>query len=298
MTAHDPGVSITLWLADVRQFVQLHAPDITPVLDAYAGEARHGREYIADDLAALQPGAQVLELGAGALLLSCQLAREGFQVTALEPVGRGFSHFERLHNLVFELARARGHAPVLLRLPAEELAMAGQVDYAFSINVMEHVQDFPRVIERVLHSLKPGARYRFTCPNYLFPYEPHFHLFTLFSKPLTARLRAARIFNRPDMSDAAEVWHSLNWISVPAVARAVRAVPGAVAYFNRRLLVRTVERMATDPQFAARHAGALRVVLLTLLRLRLQKLFALLPASLQPVMDCVIATRARVSGGA
>ena len=292
---HPPLVlSMDAWLVDVRDFVQRQAPDIAQVLDAYAGEALYGRSYISYDLAALRPGP--LELGAGALLLSCQLAREGFQVTALEPVGRGFSHFDRLHLLVLEFAQSRGHAPAMLRLPAEELAIARQVDFAFSINVMEHVQDFPRVIECVLRSLKPGASYRFTCPNYLFPYEPHFNLFTLFSKSLTMRVRASRIINHPEVADAKEVWNSLNWISVPAVARAVRAVPRAVVVFNRQLLTRTVERMATDPQFAARHTGALRLVLLAILRLRLQTMFAWVPASLQPVMDCVIATRAPVLG--
>ena len=292
----DGACGIGLWLADVRSFVLDQAPEIVPVLDAYAGEAQYGRSFIAADLARLVPGAHVLELGAGSLLLSCQLAREGFQVTALEPVGPGFSHFDRLRDLVLEFARSRGHAPRLLTMPAEQLDMRGQVDFAFSVNVMEHVVDVTRVIERVAASLKAGARYRFTCPNYLFPYEPHFNLFTLFSKTMTARFRSRRIFERPDMPDAAEVWRSLNWISVPMVAQAARALAGIDVKFNRQLLVHTVERMASDPQFAARHTGVLRVVLLALLRFRLHRLFGMVPASLQPVMDCSIA-RPVATGG-
>ena len=292
----DRLAGISSWLADVRSFVLDQSPGLLPVLDAYAGEAQHGRSFIAADLARLVPGAHVLELGAGSLLLSCQLAREGFQVTALEPVGPGFSHFDRLRDLVLGFARSRGHAPTLLTMPAEQLDIRSQVDFAFSVNVMEHVVDVARVIERVSRSLKAGACYRFTCPNYLFPYEPHFNLFTLFSKALTARLRSRSIFQRPDMPDAVEVWRSLNWISVPMVAQAARAIAGIDAKFNRQMLVHTVERMASDAQFAARHTGVLRVVLLALLRFRLHRLFAMVPASLQPVMDCSIARRGAIGG--
>jgi hypothetical protein len=42
---------------------------------------------------AIALGAAVLEIGAGSLLLNCQLMKEGFAITTLEPLGAGFSDF-------------------------------------------------------------------------------------------------------------------------------------------------------------------------------------------------------------
>jgi 2-polyprenyl-3-methyl-5-hydroxy-6-metoxy-1,4-benzoquinol methylase len=180
--------SIDSWLADVRVYVSEKAPNMLSTLDVYLGEARFGRQYIADDLMRLHQGAMVLEVGAGSMLLSCQLVREGFQVTALEPTGAGFSHFERMRKLVLQRAEVLGCLPRMLDQSAEALSEQNCFDYAFSVNVMEHVEDIALSIGNVGSSLKHGATYRFTCPNYLFPYEPHFNIPTLFSKRLTEKL--------------------------------------------------------------------------------------------------------------
>ncbi len=117
-----PAFAIEFWLAEVRpQFVD-SAPGLLPLFDAYSAEALFGRRYIDFDLKRLRPGARVLEVGAGSLLLSCQLIREGFEVTALEPTGEGFSHFDQMRQMVLDKARAHGCCPTILDLPAERLA--------------------------------------------------------------------------------------------------------------------------------------------------------------------------------
>ena len=281
------------WLSDVRAHVQRRAPELMGVFDAYAGEAVHGRQYIDGALATLPRGADLLEVGAGALLLSSQLAREGFRVTALEPIGPGFSHFEQLRDLVLELSHMRGHSPTLLPVPAEQLGMVDCVDLAFSLNVMEHVEDVPRVLNTVARSLKVGGKYRFTCPNYLFPYEPHFNIFTFFSKGLTARMRPQKIFGRTDIQDASELWRTLNWITVSEVVDAISNHPDLEIHFNRRYLVSTVERIGSDAQFSARHAGPLNVFLHALLRTRLHRMLVMVPSAMQPLMDCTVFKRAK-----
>ena len=61
------------------------------------------------------------------------------------------------------------------------------------MNVMEHVEDPALAVDRLTAMLVPGASYRFLCPNYLFPYEPHFNMPTFGSKALTERLMRRRI---------------------------------------------------------------------------------------------------------
>ncbi len=280
------AVPIESWLSDVRLHFSDTAPALLPLFDTYAAEARFGWRYIASDLQHLQPGAKIIEVGAGSLLLSCQLVRAGFTVTAIEPTGSGFSHFEEMRQKVHDRAAALEWLPQVLALAGEDLTERNRFDYAFSVNVMEHVDDVAHVIANVGRSLVVGAIYRFTCPNYLFPYEPHFKIPTLISKKLTERVFNRKIYGSTKMSDPSGTWSSLNWINVVGVRRAVSALPGLRATFNRLLLVSTFERIVSDPDFASRRSPAVRKLLLMAVRLRLHLLLQFMPATLQPIMDC------------
>lgn len=182
--------TISWLLTDMRTCFNDTNPELLDLFDVYAAEAAFGRRYISSDLESLPAGARILEVGAGSLLLSCQLIREGFQVTALEPIGTGFSHFEQIRQIVQSRAATLECLPQGLDLAAEALTASDTFDYVFSINVMEHVENISMVITKIVKSLKPGASYRFTSPNYLFPYEPHFNIPTLFFKRVTEKMLA------------------------------------------------------------------------------------------------------------
>lgn len=279
-------VSMDEWLQDVRAHCAQKAPDLLSLLEIYAAEALFGRHYISADTALLKPGARIVEVGAGAFLLSCQLVREGFDVTALEPTGSGFSHFEQLRELVRDRAAFLGCLPRVVDLAAEDFTEKNTFDFAFSVNVMEHVNDVPRVMANITDCLVAGASYRFTCPNYLFPYEPHFNIPTLFSKKLTRKVLFRKIFECQTMPDPSGTWESLNWINVLQVRRAAGRLKDVKAAFNRSLLVSTLERVAEDQDFASRRSPAMRGVLLWFVRLRLHQLLRFVPAVFQPIMDC------------
>lgn len=276
------------WLLEVRSCFVGASAELLSLFDIYAAEARFGRQYIATDLEGIGHGARILEVGAGSLLLSCQLKKEGYDITALEPIGNGFSHFDQMRQIVLNKAFSLGCNPTILALPAESLTANNQFDYAFSVNVMEHVDDVAIVLKNVGKSLNVGAVYRFTCPNYLFPYEPHFNIPTFFSKQLTECLLKKKIFDNPIMPDPAGTWKSLNWIDVIQVAKYVRLLQGLKLTFNRSMLATTLQRIASDQDFADRRSPVIRSLLLMLVRLRMHYLFALIPAVFQPIMDCRI----------
>jgi SAM-dependent methyltransferase len=277
------------WLGLVRDCIQENDPALLAIFEIYAGEARFGRRYIDSNLAALPAGASILEVGAGSLLLSCQLAREGFDVHALEPIGDGFSHFYRMRSLVIDRASHLGSIPKTLDIRAEDLQTRDRFDYAFSINVMEHVDEVSEVISAVGQSLKFGAIYRFTCPNYLFPYEPHFHILTVFSKRWTERLFRKRIYEKAGIPDAAGLWNSLNWVTVRRIKRAVANLPEFRVSFGRQLIVSTLERAVYDRAFASRRSRWMLVPIRGIVALRLHRFLALVPAALQPIIDCSVA---------
>lgn len=282
---------IESWLADVRKHVFRSSPDMLPILDVYEAEARFGRRYIAADIARLFKGARVLEVGAGSFLLSCQLAREGFKVVALEPMGDGFSHFEYLRELILERAEILGCVPQIVNQQAEDFSIKSYFDYAFSINVMEHVSDVKAVIVNIGDSLRPAASYRFTCPNYLFPYEPHFNIPTFFSKKITGKIFKNKILKGNGLPDPSGTWKSLNWITVWQVGKIVNRLHGLKVVFNRLFLVSTLERIGSDKEFASRRSRGLRIFIQVLIKLRMHHLAMFMPITLQPVIDCSLTRR-------
>ncbi len=288
MFALTDSPSMDSWLADIRVYVSEKAPHMLSILDVYLGEARFGRQYINDDLVRLHQGAMVLEVGAGSMLLSCQLVREGFQVTALEPTGAGFSHFESMLKLVLHRAEILGCLPRMLDQSTEALSEQNCFDYAFSVNVMEHVKDIALSIGNGGSSLKYGATYRFTCPNYLFPYEPHFNIPTLFSKRLTEKLLRGQIFCNESIPDTEGTWKSLNWIDVIQIRRSIKRLPELSVAFNRWLLVSILERVVGDKDFSMRRPKWVCVVIAALVQSRLHHIFGFLPVMLQPIIDCTV----------
>ena len=279
--------SIDSWLDGAARHLAVVAPDLSPLVADYVGEARFGASEIAGDLAALPPGAHVLEVGAGALLLSCALQAAGFRVTALEPVGAGFSHMAHLRGLVLDYAAPLGCAPELRELPAEALDSSAEFDFAFSINVMEHVSDVAQVLRRVWLALRPSAGYRFVCPNYSFPFEPHFGIPTAGSKALTWRIFQHRILASRVVVDPVGSWNSLNWITVAQVRQVCRQFDAA-PHFDGDVTYRYVQRAIGDPTFQRRHGAAMRAMATTLGATGLLGLVRLMPTAVQPAMSCLV----------
>lgn len=279
--------SIGSWLEGAHAHLRGAAPELDALVADYVGEAQFGAEIIAQELAMLSPGAPVLEVGAGTMLLSCALQAAGFAVTAVEPVGAGFSHMSTLRGLVLDYARSRGEVPALEFVAAEHLEFLARFDFAFSINVMEHVDDVEQVLQRVWRALRPGGSYRFVCPNYAFPFEPHFGIPTLGTKALTWRWLRPRILASRVVVDPVGTWNSLNWITVAQVRQVCRQFDAA-PHFDGDVTYRYVQRAIGDPTFQRRHGAAMRAMATTLGATGLLGLVRLMPTAVQPAMSCLV----------
>lgn len=275
-------------LLNLREHVFKMDSELLPLFDIYAGEARFGVSVIESDMRLLSSRSQILEIGAGVLLLSCHLQREGYEVTALEPVGQGFYHFDRLRKIILDYASEEGFTPALLMIPAENLEFVSEFDYAFSINVMEHVENVALVIQRVLTAIRPGGRYRFLCPNYLFPYEPHFNIPTLFSKTWTKWLLGKYLHSSQTVVDPEGTWASLNWISVSQVRQICCKELGVEPLFDRAVLYRFIQRALHDKDFQRRRGPLIMSLLQILDSLGMTRLLLRIPVVCQPAIDCVI----------
>lgn len=275
-------------ISGIREGVLKEDTGLVESFDIYAQEARFARFVFDSDLKKLKPGASVLEVGAGMMLLSCQLRREGFNVIALEPLGDGFSHFSHLQRLVKSYAAEHKIEPTYLECGAEDIKQIEKFDYAFSSNVMEHVENIGEVLERVYLSLKPKSIYRFICPNYAFPYEPHFNMPTLFSKKLTERIMCRRIKEDKNLPDPEGTWKSLNWITPSKVKRICREKQGLNVWFDSGTFIKYLERALNDPLFKKRRGKRLSLFLRFICSLGVFKIVNMIPIQLLPVMDCTI----------
>jgi SAM-dependent methyltransferase len=284
-------VSVDGFLAALRQDLDTRVPRLLPLFDVMAGEARFARAWLDEDLKRLPKGAPILEVGGGVFILACLLAREGFAITSIEPTGGGFGAFGELGAAVLAFAARDGDLPTVVRCGAEEFTADTRVALAFSMNVMEHVDAPDAVLARVSAVLLPGASYRFLCPNYLFPYEPHFNIPTFGSKALTRRLMRHRIEENAGVDDPAGVWRSLNWITVPQVRRMAATDESLLASFQTGTLVWMLERAVSDAEFARRRAGWMVAAVRALGKVGLLSLAALVPATFQPIMDVRLTKR-------
>lgn len=280
--------NLELLIFDIRQRVIEVGADLEPLFNKCACEARFGLFVIDTDLHHLSSCGRILEIGAGVLLLGCHLQREGYAVTAIEPAGCGFSHFDRLRKIVLEYASEGDFAPAFFTTSAEDLDFESDFDFAYSINVMEHVGNVALVLRRVLSAIRPGGRYRFLCPNYMFPYEPHFNMPTLFSKVLTEYILGKWIRSSRRIVDPQGLWMSLNWISVPHVRHICRDELGVEPVFDGSVLYRFIKRALYDSEFQNRHGSLILNVLQTMDRMGMTRFSMRVPVVCQPAMDCFI----------
>ena len=252
----------------------------------YINEALWGWEFIAPYVNSLPIGSQIFEIGAGPQALSAQVASKGMLVTAIEPSGSGFSIMTSLGEKVRNLASESGITYKIIDAPGEEFIQRDSFDFAFSINVMEHVGDFTSVLDNVLASLKIGATYHFVCPNYAFPFEPHFNIPTLINKRLTDKYLSKYAIASSPSIDPEGLWDSLNWISVRKIRRWARCQSNISIQFSNRALEMYVTRSQTDPIFVERHKNLARISKpITKVLLIISRFF---PKSVSPFIDVKI----------
>lgn len=283
--ASHPDRDVRAFIANARVAVIAQQPAHQEYFDIYANEALFGFSIIKNDLVALPQDAIMLEVGAGILLLSGYLASLGLRVHALEPIAAGFSHFHELQNCVKRHYKKIGLRVEMIESTVEELFDRAHYDYIFSINVFEHVHDVERGLSNAYLNLKHRGVLRIYCPNYHFPYEPHFNIPTFVSKRLTEFVFRTSIINSAYVAEARETWDALNWINVTQVKRLFYKRFGTKPIFNRLATYLIIMRALDDVHFIERRSRWVTSFLRTLDKAGLLHFFKYFPVRLSPVMD-------------
>lgn len=257
-------------------------------LRTFVDEADFFHGLLAPDLVGLPEGSSLLEVGSGIGLLAMLMNTSGHRVIAFEPESAGFGQMRSMRDSV--LAHWLDQAPDVLWIDDflaknDSRLDSHSVEYAFAVNVVEHVPDLSNFFVAVLSVLRPGGRFRFVCPNYSFPYEPHFEIPTVLSKSATYRLLRKRILSAP-IRDPQGMWDELSWPTVGAL-RTVFDNLGYRYAFSPDATNAYLTRSLADPTFIQRK-GPFWGTLFKLTAKTLPKAIDHLPHSALPVIDCTV----------
>jgi hypothetical protein len=112
---------------------------------------------------------KILEVGGGIHLLTSFLHQD-YDITSIEPGGfAGFT--DELRNKILDQQKLKVHT-----ITIEKFSTDANFDFIFSMNVLEHADDFKQHIISCMNLLKDEYSLLFVqCPNYTFPFEPHFY---------------------------------------------------------------------------------------------------------------------------
>jgi SAM-dependent methyltransferase len=262
-------------------------PELIDLFLTYQNEAIAAREFLESNLSKLNSGAQILEVGGGILALAVQLASEGFTVTTVEPVGEGFTGISYIMKVFSEIAQSENLKFNLIESPIEDFECDHKFDFIFSINVMEHLKDPYSVLIQMSSALEFGGKYRFFCPNYDFPYEPHFGKW-IFSRKNTAFHLKPKIANESkiDLIDSNGLYLSINYLTQRKI-KSFLTKHKLVFQSNTNAFYEILIRSLRDSGLQERHRVLYKTVLI-INQIGLLRLARLFPVNFQPIIDMTI----------
>lgn len=189
-----------------------------------------------------------LEIGSGSGFLLARL-KERYPMhrwEGVEPIGEGFARFEAARDAIAKRFDLNVH-----RTTIEEFATARRFDFIFSLNVIEHLGSWRDCLAKAHSLLAPGGAAVFLCPNYSFPYEPHYALPVIANKRVTHEVFRRAIDRYDAKHDTSDLWTSLNFIKKREVVSFCKE-RGIDVRFDERIMSRMVEKLWTDAHFAER----------------------------------------------
>lgn len=189
---------------------------------------------------------RILEVGAGAGILTAWLLLNDIDVIGIEPSALGFHFHQDVFTAIWDYFKLPSNK--VLDRSAEEIdeKELGKFDVIFSLNVMEHipVNNLELVFQKMNSVLKGDGFMFHHCPNYTIPYEPHYGLplvpyFPQMIGKLTGKIKES-------------LWQSVNFITLSQVKK-IADRNSLKAYFERGIMAESFNRLEYDQEFSYRH---------------------------------------------
>jgi 2-polyprenyl-3-methyl-5-hydroxy-6-metoxy-1,4-benzoquinol methylase len=272
---------------EVEDLVSLEKPELLSLFIMYQNEAIEARKLLHENLLHIGQNARVLEVGGGILALAVQLASEGYRITTVEPVGDGFTGISWIMDKFSLIAKRENLTINLLQSQIENCTFEEEFTFIFSINVMEHLSNPYSVLVQLSQLLENNGFYRFICPNYDFPYEPHFGKWLSRRDHGSFILEPSRVnSNFLSESESIGLYKSLNYITLRKIRKHSRHHQLELIS-NKNALHALLIRSMEDQQLRNRHPALGRLISLLFTKKTLT-ITKFLPSFIQPTMDVTI----------
>ena len=151
----------------------------------------------------------ILEIGSGTGVLLNEIKNNYPQIkmTGLEPFQSGHEKFKKIFENI------KSNKLNIVNKGIEEFNTNEKFDLIFSINVLEHVKDYEKYIEKTCEFLNNNGTNIVLCPNYDFPYESHYIIPIIFNKKITHFFFKSYVKKWETKNEMKNHWDELNFIS-------------------------------------------------------------------------------------
>jgi len=201
---------------------------------------------------------------------------EGFTVTALEPGGTGFEDHAGIPSTFAQMCNVQiNHLDT--GAEATKFSVISKFDLIISNNVLEHIEG--ALLNRN-SALKRDGIMVHSCPNYTFPYEPHFGI------PLVPIFPKFTRHLLPKGISKSALWASLNFVSARQLKNFYKN-QGLCLAFRKGTMMSTISRFRDEEIFAVRHPILEKVFSNNLVFQTARKLFNV-PILMATPMDFIV----------
>ena len=151
----------------------------------------------------------ILEIGSGTGILLKELSRIFSEKTfhGLDPHQRGFYNYEKISKKI------SNNNLLIFNDELETFSSNESYDLIFSFNVFEHLENQKIYIKKIDNLLKKDGKSVILCPNYDFPYEPHFIIPIIYNKNITYKFFKKKITDHEKITGEKGLWDGLNFCS-------------------------------------------------------------------------------------
>ena len=197
----------------------------------------------------------VLEIGTGTgmLLSELKLAYPEIDMFGLEPHVDDHSKFEKIYR---ELDTKKIK---IFNEKIEDFKTDIKFDLIFSINVIEHVNDYENFIVKAHRFLKKNGKIIILCPNYDFPYESHYAIPIIINKNITKKIFNSYIKFVDKKQNHIGRWENLNFISKKKLIKFLQN-KNVKFFFDNKISDRMLQRIFYDKGLQQRQGILMSIV--------------------------------------
>tara|TARA_B100000989_G_scaffold293905_1_gene272010 strand:+ start:1249 stop:2085 length:837 start_codon:yes stop_codon:yes gene_type:complete len=212
-------------------------------------ESKFGIDMVSPFLNKLKPSSNILEIGSGPCLLLSKITEKypKLNINGIEPIGEGFELFDT----ILKILKKKQKKINLFRGKFEDYNEKKIFDLIFSVNVLEHVENWERYFDFLKKFLSKNGIALIYCPNYGFPYDCHFRIPMLINKKLTFKLFKNKIEEIEKKNNWVGLWKSINCVNYKQIKQYCNNIDlNVVSHPEINTIL--LERLDVDEEFRKR----------------------------------------------